>query len=58
MEQKKFIIVNEKGEKRFLHQCEDGSWAAFVGRDHGNYMKWKTLDKADKGLELKGWKRI
>ena len=58
MEQKRYIFVNGKGRRTVLAPLQDGSWAAFVGKQGGDFRKWKTLERAQKEMELKGWKRI
>jgi hypothetical protein len=57
-----YIYANEKGKKTFLHERKttEGNiyYSAFVGKFGGDYRTWKTLERAQKEMENKGWKKI
>jgi hypothetical protein len=52
------VYRNDKGRKTYLHSNEQGTFSAFVGSQGGNLRTWKTIERADKELENKGWKKI
>lgn len=52
------IYRNDKGRKTYLHQDDNGTLSAFVGKLGGDLRTWKTREHADKALEAKGWQKI
>jgi hypothetical protein len=52
------IYRNDKGRKTYLHSDDAGTFSAFVGSQGGNLRTWKTIERADKELENKGFHKI
>lgn len=52
------IYKHDTGRKTYLHQDDDGTFSAFVGKLGGDLRKWKTQENAEKALLAKSWQKI
>ena len=52
------IYKHDNRRKTYLHQDENGTLSAFVGKLGGDLRKWKTQENAEKALIAKGWQKI